>query len=50
MSDKKALPIGKKNKFIGRMKDELGGKVKTKLVALKAKMYAFRKLDKKVRR
>ena len=30
------------------MKDELGGKIMTKFVALSAKMYAYRKIDKKV--
>ena len=30
------------------MKDELGGKIMTKFVALSATMYAYRKRDKKV--
>ena len=34
--------------MIGLMKDELGGKIMTELVALTAKMYAYRKIDQKV--
>ena len=30
------------------MKDELGGQIMIELVALRAKMYAYRKIDKKV--
>ena len=46
--DKRPLPIGENKKVIGLMKDELGGKVMTKFVALRAKMYAYRKIDKEV--
>ena len=40
------LPIGKNKKVIGLIKDELGGKVMTEFVALRAKMYAYKKIDK----
>ena len=46
--DKRPLTIGENEKVIGLMKDELGGKIMTKFAALRAKMYAYRKIDKEV--
>ena len=40
-NDKKPLPIGKKKKVPGLFKDELGGKMMTEFVALRAKAYAY---------
>ena len=37
------LPVGRNKKVIGMMKDELGGKNMTEIVALRAEMYAYRK-------
>ena len=42
--DKKPLTIGK-NKVIGLMKDDQGGKIMTNFVALREKMSAYRKID-----
>ena len=43
--DNMPLPIGEDKKVIGLMKDELGGKIMTEFVVLKAKMYAYIKID-----
>ena len=44
--DNKPLHIGKNKKVIDMTKDEVGGKIMTELVALRAK--AYRKIDKEV--
>ena len=44
----KTGPSEKIKKVIGLMKDDLGGKIMTEFVALIAKMYVYRKIDKKV--
>ena len=39
------LPVGLNKKVIGIMKDELGGAIMTEFVALKPKLYSYKKLD-----
>ena len=47
-NDNKPLPIAENKKVIGLMKGELGGKITTEFAALRAKIYAYRKIDKEM--
>ena len=46
--DKKLLLIGKNKKVICMIKDEIGVKIMTDFIALKASMCVYRKIDKKL--
>ena len=46
--ENRPLPTRKSKKVIGMLKDEFGGKTIIEFVALRAKMYAYKKIDFKV--
>ena len=43
--DNRPLPIRENKKVIGLMKDQLGGNIMTKFVALRAKIYAYMRIE-----
>ena len=44
-TEPRPLPMGYNKKVIGLMKGELGGKIMTKFVTMRPKLYAYKKID-----